>query len=1341
MADRFPLIVNESSRKIEEMSSGDNLDLTGNGITIGGTTGTTGQYLKSDSGVVTWDNPGDVYLTASQTVTNKIFESCTISGSNNTISNIPNNALVNSGITINGQTVALGGTLATPNDNTTYTISAVDGTTAAQKIIRLTDSAATDDDIIFAVGTPASIPAGSNALNLALDRTGDTITITGTVVDNNTITTLQSFTGGTPQTGAMILKGAGGANISQDAANKTITINSDNDDTITRLRAGTGQVYADGDFTFLAGSEVTLAQGVDGNNDPTITINSIDTITRVQGGGTGSYQSGDILIEGGTHRDSSVSVIQSGNTIQIDAFNDDTITKIGSNASNGTFAVQSGDFRFTASGDAELTQTTNSGVIEIDIGFTNTDTGAGLGAANGIILNSGDFELKNAGSLTDQTLLKWDSANGQLVNSILEDNGSDLIVNGNLSVTGTTTTLDSTVLRVADPIIELRKGNSLTGADGGIQVNRTTDSNGVVQTWIGLQWYETGQYFRTLDNSGVSRRLVTETETQTLTNKTLDSPSFTGTTNIGVVTNTSINGLVINTTIGSSLDFSDQKDVAFQNSMTFQSTDGITVNFGPGGAAGSQVAYTSNNLGAFASTTSTQLRSTLSDPTGSGQTVFNTSPNFVTGINTQSTTFSLFNAFATTVNAFGAATDINIGADTGTTTFAHSLEVQDDVSFNTDDNNTFTVLGVPNFDNADITIRGTDANAMTVGRGNSAVASNTAFGVEVLSVNQGGSQNTGVGFQALATNNSGLGNVAIGDGAMRVSDVGDNNVAVGKDAMVTAEGGDNNVAVGQSSLYSGILSSDNVCIGAFAGYNMTGNGNVLIGSGRTVGLTTGPTYSPPSISGDNQLVIGTSSDFGQGTWITGDNTYNVTIPNGMFVGGALEVTGNLIVNGTTTTFNTQNISIDDNALELGAVATAPFAGNITSGSPVVSNVASLTGIVPGMVVTVISGTSLPAGTTTILSVDIVGSSITLSNNVSGASGTASFEAVGPTDEAANDGGLILKGTSGVDKTILYDNDRTDKYWVFSENLELKSGRHFAINDVEVLSSDTLGSGVVNSSLTGVGTLSTLTVSGNVTCSGSGFLQLPSGTDGERPLTPATGMLRYNTTNSEYEAYDGAAWGSLGGGGGTEIVNGTSSITVAQDGDIQMTRAGSLKMTVKANDIRFGGMRIRVNDGGKFEAGDSSDLLMYHDGSNAYLHNDTGNLKIEMDSANSAGDIQFIHNGTTTFADHSFNYQAKFIDGGAVQLYHNAQKKFDTTANGVQITGNILPDADNTRDLGASGTRWANLYTGDLDLSNEGRANDVDGTWGSYLIQEGEEDLYLINRRSGKKYKFNLTEVN
>ena len=73
-------------------------------------------------------------------------------------------------------------------------------------------------------------------------------------------------------------------------------------------------------------------------------------------------------------------------------------------------------------------------------------------------------------------------------------------------------------------------------------------------------------------------------------------------------------------------------------------------------------------------------------------------------------------------------------------------------------------------------------------------------------------------------------------------------------------------------------------------------------------------------------------------------------------------------------------------------------------------------------------------------------------------------------------------------------------------------------------------------------------------------------------------------------------------------------------------------------------------------------------------------------------------------------------------------------------GNITPGADATQDLGSISKRWANIYSADLQLSNEGSENEVDGSWGTYTIQEGESDLFLINRRNGKKYKFNLTEV-
>ena len=78
---------------------------------------------------------------------------------------------------------------------------------------------------------------------------------------------------------------------------------------------------------------------------------------------------------------------------------------------------------------------------------------------------------------------------------------------------------------------------------------------------------------------------------------------------------------------------------------------------------------------------------------------------------------------------------------------------------------------------------------------------------------------------------------------------------------------------------------------------------------------------------------------------------------------------------------------------------------------------------------------------------------------------------------------------------------------------------------------------------------------------------------------------------------------------------------------------------------------------------------------------------------------------------------------------------------IDSTGHTIPGADNASDLGSSTKRWRNIYAADMHYSNKGDKNSVDGTWGSYTIQEGESDLFLLNNRNGKKYKFNLTEVN
>ena len=54
-----------------------------------------------------------------------------------------------------------------------------------------------------------------------------------------------------------------------------------------------------------------------------------------------------------------------------------------------------------------------------------------------------------------------------------------------------------------------------------------------------------------------------------------------------------------------------------------------------------------------------------------------------------------------------------------------------------------------------------------------------------------------------------------------------------------------------------------------------------------------------------------------------------------------------------------------------------------------------------------------------------------------------------------------------------------------------------------------------------------------------------------------------------------------------------------------------------------------------------------------------------------------------------------------------------------------------------------LSTSDLIMSNDKpirSGNEVDGTKGSWVIQEGENDLFVINKKTGKQYKLALNEV-
>jgi len=112
-----------------------------------------------------------------------------------------------------------------------------------------------------------------------------------------------------------------------------------------------------------------------------------------------------------------------------------------------------------------------------------------------------------------------------------------------------------------------------------------------------------------------------------------------------------------------------------------------------------------------------------------------------------------------------------------------------------------------------------------------------------------------------------------------------------------------------------------------------------------------------------------------------------------------------------------------------------------------------------------------------------------------------------------------------------------------------------------------------------------------------------------------------------------------------------------------------------------------------------------------------------------------------------DYYRRFGQTGGIDRntgwYSPAEDTWAFTAGGIgrikiNTTG-IHPVTSSAVDLGTTALRWRNVYTTDLQLSNMDKkeGNDVDGTKGDWTLQEGEDNLFVINNLSGKKYRIAL----
>jgi hypothetical protein len=188
----------------------------------------------------------------------------------------------------------------------------------------------------------------------------------------------------------------------------------------------------------------------------------------------------------------------------------------------------------------------------------------------------------------------------------------------------------------------------------------------------------------------------------------------------------------------------------------------------------------------------------------------------------------------------------------------------------------------------------------------------------------------------------------------------------------------------------------------------------------------------------------------------------------------------------------------------------------------------------------------------------------------------------------------------------------------------------------------------------------------------------------------------------------------------------------------------------------------LNTGMWFPAADT--IAFSEGGAEAMRIDSSGNVGIQntvastINTANGVGDLVVGpgsgSGGVTIYTGTSGAGGIAFADGttgtstymGYINYSHATNKMgFRTQAIErmvIDSSGHLVPGANDTYDLGASGNVWRNIYTGDLHLSNEAKeeGNAVDGTKGNWTIQEGAEHLYILNNKSGKKYKFKLEEI-
>ena len=154
----------------------------------------------------------------------------------------------------------------------------------------------------------------------------------------------------------------------------------------------------------------------------------------------------------------------------------------------------------------------------------------------------------------------------------------------------------------------------------------------------------------------------------------------------------------------------------------------------------------------------------------------------------------------------------------------------------------------------------------------------------------------------------------------------------------------------------------------------------------------------------------------------------------------------------------------------------------------------------------------------------------------------------------------IKGRSGIN-TFSFKGDG------FSFDQKVGIGTTLASDPVKVTNAGKIAVGVVTCQ--------------NLYSAGTSHFKIPAGTTGQRPGTGVAGDIRFNSSLTKFEGYDGSVWGGLGGG--TE-----------EDTSVSATTATTVASLVHASH-RSAFIRAQITQGSAYQTGR---YIVIHDGTTA-----------------------------------------------------------------------------------------------------------------------------------------------